>query len=349
MQAAVLTNTECALRWVIDSGAGLKLKRQQQRALVVPEAAQDFSAWYDAVADVAAALAEVRAWGYLGRCGLDVTQSGPPGPDFVVSREDDQVHVEVTAKLMDKCEAAKLAAFHSSRGTLKEVLVRPAGGPKREKLINGYDTEVETEFTVDNLVHKFSQKAQEKNDQLPEYKPSVLWFDLQFEDWWSLSAEEAWPLYVLANGLFHTGGVWLGFYGKKGISLLDSESLDEGHPPEARGIKHTSLRYHGYFQTEGTRASAVVISWPRCTVLFENPWAPNPLPRPIIERLLHLAVVRLAALMGEAVLERPARGLGGTPVLGVPQSRRDRWRRPNRPSRLVSAGRGPPIQACTPS
>ncbi len=32
----------------------------------------------------------------------------------------------------------------------------------------------------------------------------------------------------------------------------------------------------------------MAISWPDCTVIFENPWAANPVPRPILERLLRL-------------------------------------------------------------
>lgn len=286
LQGQVLGNTECALRWVIGSGASQEWKEQQQRALVVPDTAKGFSRWYDAVADVAAALAEVRAWGYLGQCGLTVTRLRSPKPDFLVSREGDQVDVEVTVKLMSKDEAEGLAAFHSSPVTTEELLVRPAGSPKVKKLKDG--TEVEIEFTVDNLVHKFSQKAQEKNRQLREDKPSLLWIDLQFEDWWSLHPDEAWPLYVTNRGRFHTGGVWLAFYGRQGIPLLDSESIQNGVPPATRGIEHTSLRYPGYFQSKDARASAVVISWPSSTVLFENPWAPNPLPRPILERLLQL-------------------------------------------------------------
>lgn len=287
-RSAVLGNTEMALRWLLEKGNPQRLRRLGERATALPHANAPFDDWYYVTANVAGALAELRAWGYLGLCGLNPTPRSSSGPDFYISVDACEGIVEVTAKLMDKAEAEKLAKFKSGLAKQAETVIYPAGRPKTESIGHDRSLTVETEFVVHNLAQRFAQKAGGKKNQVPGDRPSILWLDVQFEDWWCLTPAEAWPVYALGDGRFHTGGIWLAFYGKRDTPLMDFESICEGLPPETRGIKHKFLEFNGYFHSGEARASAVVISWPRCTVLFENPHASNPLPLPIIERLLQL-------------------------------------------------------------
>ncbi|MBC7170215.1 hypothetical protein H5T54_04710 [Candidatus Bipolaricaulota bacterium] len=269
-------NTEIAVRAILAEGcfkSWLPARIREAGELAEGESFRDL---YSCSAPYKA-LAEIRAVGYLLACGCKVIPQSTQGPDVKLRLREEEVAVEISAVRMNAEEAEALYEFHNRRPDLcDELAVHPAGAPKPGEL------------GVDNLAHKFVNKAQEENDQLPKDRPALMWLDLQFEDWWGLSPDEAWPLYVLGNGRFRTGGIWLAFYGRLGTPLLDWESIEEGLPPIARGIVHASLRYPGYFQSGEARASAVVILWPDCTLIFENPWAANPLPQPILERLLHL-------------------------------------------------------------
>jgi hypothetical protein len=273
----VLGNTERALRTVAFGGTSDSwLSAKVRKAVQIPEK-DGFGHIYSRLADACGALAEIRACGYLRLCGLEVVPRSGKGFDLTACTGSDPVAVEISAVLMTQCEAQTLFDFHNRRSSYcDEVVIHPAGAPK------------EGEFTVDNIVHKFSQKAEEENRQLPADRPALLWLDVQFEDWWSLSADEAWPLYVLPNGRFRTGGVWLGIYGRKGTPLLESESMSKGFPPQGQEAVHTTLRYPGYFAKQDVHASAVVIAWPESTVIFENPDACQRIPSQVLERLLCL-------------------------------------------------------------
>ncbi len=272
----VLINTELAVRAIADQRCFESwLQRRIREAATLPTG-NSFEQQYSG-SEPYKALSEIRAVGYLLSFFSQVVPHSAAGPDLTLRWHSEECAVEISAVRMDHAEARALTEFHNRRASrCDELVVHPAGCPKPG------------EFTVDNVAHKFVNKAQEKNDQLPQCRPAVLWLDLQFEDLWSLDCNEAWPLYVLRSGRFRTGGVWLSFYANKDTPLMDSESIEEGSPPDVRGICHTSMRYPGYFASGGARASAVVISWPDCTVLFENPWAASPLPRAIVEGLLHL-------------------------------------------------------------
>jgi hypothetical protein len=231
---------------------------------------EEFDKAYDVLADSYTALAEIRAVGYLRKCGFEVTpqSKGTKGFDFRAKLKDLEIAVEVSAMRMSKEEMRK---WLTEKG---ERTIYPAGSPK------------EGEFSVDNVAHRFVQKAEEEDKQLPEDMPSLLWLDLQFRDWWTLGIDEALPLYVLNRGRFRTGGLWLGFYGRKGTPLLDSESLLEGLPASARGIKHPTLRYPGYFMKESRKASAVIVALPDFTIILENPYPQNLLPRMVLAKLI---------------------------------------------------------------
>ena len=274
-EALVLGNTEMAIREIFKAeNLEAWFKNRMREASRTPEEDTDR---YDVLATVYKALAEIRAVGYLLQCSFDVTPHSSEGFDLTIRTADEEIAVEVSAVRMSKPEAEKLAQFRSGKTPgFREEVIQPAGAPKTGEL------------QVDNIAHKFSQKAEEENRQLPYDSPSLIWLDLQFEDWWSLPAEEAWPLYVLSDGRFRTGGVWLGFYGRNGISLIDGESMCEGLPRSARGIQHERMRYDGYFYKSDARASGVIIVWPRCTILYENPNARHEIPEPVIHKILCL-------------------------------------------------------------
>jgi len=235
---------------------------------------QEFDKAYHSLASSYKALAEIRAVGYLKRCGFEVCPRSEheKGFDFFAKIKGFEIAVEVTAMRMNPEETKKWLTAGGER------TIYPAGSPK------------EGEFSVDNVAHRFAQKAEEEDEQLPEDMPSLLWFDLQFRDWWALGIDEACPLYVLPRGRFRTGGLWLGFYGCKCTALLDSESLLNGLPPNARGIEYPALRYPGYFMKESPKASATILALPECTIIFENPYAKkeNLLPYEVFASLIRL-------------------------------------------------------------
>lgn len=270
--ANALGNTENALRAITGDKSMNTWVRKNARKATNSPTENEPSKVYDALADAYKALAELRAAGYLCRCGFKVQPSSESkkGFDLLAKHESTEICVEVSALRITKKEAEKWWT------------------KCEEKSISWAGTEKEGEFSVDNIVHKIVQNASEENKQLPSDRPSILWFDLQFEDSWALSVEEAWPLYTLRRGYFRTGGIWLAFYGRKQTPLLDHESLQEGLPPKARGIRFTSLRYPGYFATKNSMASAVVLTWPHYTLIFENPWSINALSTPTLTYLLRL-------------------------------------------------------------
>jgi len=239
---------------------------------IQPPSEQKFDKAYDELAVCYKALSEIRAAYYLKSCKFEVCPQSErkKGFDFLVSTQSSEIAVEVTAMRMTKKEMEK---WLIGRG---ERTIYPAGRPK------------EAEFSVDNVAHRFAQKAEDENKQLPEEIPSIVWLDLQFRDWWSLGIDEACPLYVLRGGRFRTGGIWLGFYGRECTALLDSESLSDGLPPNVRGIKHLGLRYPGYFMKESPKASAAILTLPECTIIFENPYAKKLLPYEVFARLIRL-------------------------------------------------------------
>lgn len=264
-------------------------KNKIVRAANVPPL-EDPDATYDALADVYAALAEIRALGCLLALFENVDIPDKSGPDLVVQTTTGElVEVEVTTLRMAKNSARQLASFYCQTLEPCERLENITPGIFGEQHVFIHGEPKPGEFTVDNAVHRFVEKALEENKQLKGDKPALLWLDLQFEDHWACTPDEAWPLYVLREGRFRTGSLWLAHYGKQSSTpLLDSESITEGLPVNMRGIRYTTLRYSGYFRTKQARASAVVVLWPRCVVLFENPWNRQPLPQSFLEKIIAL-------------------------------------------------------------
>lgn len=298
LQRQVLINTAqacltIALKAYAEGSPNKKLQRWYKnkvlQAAYVPSS-EDPDVAYDALAEVYAALAEIRVLGCLLALFEKVDIPNEKGPDLVVQTVTGEfVEVEVTTLRMAKDSACRLAPVQRQGLEPCERLEIATKGIFRGHHVFIHGEPKQGEFSVDNAVHRFVGKALEENEQLSGNKPALLWLDLQFEDHWACSPDEAWPLYVLQEGRFRTGSLWLAHYGKRSTTpLLDSESITEGLPANMRGIQHTTLRYSGYFQTEQARASAVVVSWPRCVVLFENPWAKQPLPRSFLEKIIAL-------------------------------------------------------------
>lgn len=238
--------------------------------------------------DSAGALAEIRAFEYLKQIGLDIQDNTMgEGPDFFVEAADQLIEIEVAAKLMSEGEEEKWSQF-SGNSMQHEHCVYPAGYP------------ADGETSVENLASKIAAKLTEEAEQFSGRTPSIIWLDLQFKEWFNIPPQDASPIYVLRGGLFRTGPLWLAAYGCKGTRLIDNESIQEGLPPEARGVRYTRMRFSGHFQQTVTKqgeetstckevhTSAILFSLPQHTVLLENPFTPKPLPQDFLKMALRL-------------------------------------------------------------
>jgi hypothetical protein len=257
----VLANLENALRWCANDHTG---KASKWAISHLNDAARDMD--FERLASM---LSEIRAFGNLWSVGFQVVPKGTgsgPTRDFDLNVGSIRMGVEVHCKQMNRQEAEQLAKSYSKGpGT---YFVYPAGQPKPN------------ESTAENVASKFAQ-IKPGAKQADQNITSVLWLDLQDEDWWVLDISTALPV-VISNGLFYSGGLWHAIYGNKGIPIFD------GHSP-VRVLKTgvPQMAHPGLFE-QSPGWAAVILSYPRGHILFENPKAKTPLVNEQRESILRL-------------------------------------------------------------
>lgn len=259
----VLANTDAAIRATYRDAV---LRQWAQARLKAAALDKDFQ-------NVASTLAELRAAGGLAETGITVhpipTRTGHGTADFDAEWQGARFQVEVFCKQMHGAEAKLLRDYHTAKPMDREqfIVVRPAGWKKDET-------------TAENVASKFASVKQRAH-QASTSAPSIVWVDLQDEDWWSLRPDHAEPV-VLDRDQFFTGGLWHAFYGSVGTPFLEYHMLAAGISRPVRRMMHSGL-----FLLARTWSGAI-LSFPRCALVRENPNAVRPLLLPIKEVLLGL-------------------------------------------------------------
>ena len=211
------------------------------------------------LANASSLLAEVRAFGTLWNAGLDVKSARKSRVqktyDFDVMLGSSAFAVEVHCKQMNTPQANSLAAF-SATGDPGTRVIYPAGAPKNK------------ETTAENVASKFAQ-IKPRGGQASVQKPTVLWLDLQDEDWWGLMPSHAEPFSV-SQQLYFSGGLWHAFYGRVSTPMFEYHTTDE---LAFTGVP--AMQHPGLFEQSKNWAGAI-LSFPKGTAFFENPDAPMP-------------------------------------------------------------------------
>lgn len=247
----------------------------------------------DDPAEASAALAELRAYGGLLEAGFKVTPVpvGPdPTPDFEVDAGDGSVVVEVFAKHSDEDETELWRSIqagqtppgverHSAKikgGELKTVVSEhhPGGVPDPLKPNDSVQA---------NVISRICG-AKKNEQQFPADRPSLVWIDLRSFGGWpeALTLEQCVPLISGHSGLT-SGALWYAFYGWKGAPIFE-----EDVPLHERIV---SMGHDGRFRLQSpkkSKLSGAILALSEGLVLFENPWADNPLPHQalrFVERL----------------------------------------------------------------
>lgn len=243
--------------------------------------------------EASAALAELRTYGAFLEAGFKVKPipvKDESTPDFEVDAGDGPVIVEVLAKHQDDSEtelwedigsgkAPEGVERHSTKingGEIRTVISeqRPGGAPDPNKPNDSVQANVISRICA----------AKGKEKQFPTDKPSLLWIDLRSFGAWPevVELEQCAPLMSGHHGLT-SGALWYAFYGWRNAPIFE-----EDFPLHERVVK---MGHDGRFRLHGnkkSKLSGAILALPEGLVLFENAWAPHPLPersRRFAERL----------------------------------------------------------------
>jgi hypothetical protein len=239
------------------------------------------------ITESASALAELRAYGALLEAGYRVSpvaiKNSKPTPEFEISDGACSAVVEVHAKQYDEDTEKGLQAHRkmiadqpASPGvTVYTHVVQPFGEPVPGK---------PGDSTATNAISRICAIKQ-KEHQLSEDKPSILWLDFQDLYTWdmALTTEQFQPL-ISWNENITSGALWYAFYGWKGAPILEQCHYSHllGFPSQI-----THMAHNGRFLTS-KKLSAVIVSLSKATILAESPRKEKQLPREIRIRYLGL-------------------------------------------------------------
>ena len=268
-----LTGTERPSQVAHNTARAIKLILQNNREWLVDPRFRERMLSED-VTNAAGALAEIRAYGALLEAGYQVNPIRPakePSPDFRIAAENGGcANVEVHAKQIsgpmqdeiDKHEREiqeDFQAWRKEKGKSGGVFIAEALGIQP---LGAPDPAKRGETTTINAIHSLCQvKAEEK--QFAEDEVNLLWLDMQDENpWWFLSCDPSVlvePVVSGNDGMLTSGALWYAMYGWKGAPVFDPDF------PQ----KITCMQHEGRFHRD-TKISALVASFPRATVVFEN-------------------------------------------------------------------------------
>ncbi len=286
--AAVLFNTDRAIR-LIPSATDTRFATWLHRR-ITDAAGSNFER-------SASALGEIRAAGALIEAGascLPLPEGTAPAPDFQIGFGGSTIFVEVHTKQMNAEESKRLAGFlHGGQGrswsncgtVVREHVVHPAGRPK------------DPETLGENVASKFAS-IKPRAHQAQTNRANVLWIDLQDEDCTGFFPESVLPVMISDDG-FCSIGLWHAFYGLPDTPIFEHHAIGPGLRQDVR-----SMKFPGMF-AQTTAWAAVVLSFPRYTVVFEHPNPGVRLPAatwPMVLRLpalrLHLSLIDWPSLNG---------------------------------------------------
>lgn len=261
----------------------------------------------------ASALGEIRAYGALIEAGFTVNPRPKVNnnvPDFEVSARDDQkVIVEVHTKQMDTFQDQEIKENRQELQERHDKAVEDAGENSIGKNIvtssvheviplGAPNPEKEGDSILTNAISRIA-RIKENENQVDQNLPFILWLDCQDKYTWGVSVDEAqlFPLWTEnKDGIVGCGAFWHAFYGKKNGLLIETRF------PEYRtaNMLHEG-RYRMISKNHNgpTRISAVVISLPTTTVLFENPSPNQSISSPCRITLLKLPWFKLEYSYGE--------------------------------------------------
>jgi hypothetical protein len=222
-------------------------------------------------------LGEIRAYGALLSAGL-VTEPSKLGsesePVFVVEND---VFIEVHVKQSEPDEACALERFNRrsqiTNGVPRDIHANsPFGAPKRDDSV--------TKIAIQKLA-QIKQKEEERKKQFSDLHPSILWLDFQDDTWTLIIGASAAEPVTLWNEELYSGPFWYAFYGWKGAPVFDGETkLQRPRRVVCR------MEHEGRFR-RGTKLDAVVATFPRDTIILENPFSRKPI-QPFIRQRLRL-------------------------------------------------------------
>lgn len=243
--------------------------------------------------EAAAAMAELRAYGALLEVGLTVRPiptASTATADFEVDAGDGTFVVEVFAKHEDAdqkqlrrdiARGGTPAGVHRStrtRGgatvTTTIAILQPGGAPDPQK---------PDDCVTANVISRVCA-AKGAESQFPVGRPGLLWIDFASFGGWSdvIKLEQTTALMSGHQGLT-SGALWYAFYGWR-----DAPIFEEDQPLLERRYR---MGHDGRYRLQGkkqSRLSGTIIALNGALTLFENPWAPVPLPdtaRRLCERL----------------------------------------------------------------
>jgi hypothetical protein len=273
-----LYNTKGAIRAITTRGSPA-LQRWLSKSLEELSVGRDYE-------NCSATLAEIRAAGYCTAIGLHVEHINETRacktPDFsIIVPGGTELRVEVAAKQMDGKEAELLGKFRRSEFTatpartfegvtIREHSIQPAGAPRGNE-----------SSSAEVIIRKFS-RIKQNSGQASTTLPSILWIDLQDQDWTFVSACDAEPVFLATFDCFWSTGFWHAFYGRLDMPIFMGHCV---HPRPLEDVPR--MIHHGMFMQDDSW-SAIIMTLPQCTAVFQHPEARVTLPDAFLEGLHRL-------------------------------------------------------------
>lgn len=252
-------------------------------------------------AEVSSLLGEIRALAEIytnlyreipiGKSRLEcVPTSTKATPDFRLIDEDYYgeeytIDFEVFTKTPDKTSQKGIDLGESVtkiKGTEHKITTRisshrPFSTEKRESETNKHGADLR------HIIHLFTQ-IKSKDKQFIDEHINVLWIDMQDKtiSHYGSFLSFAFPTKI-REASFLSSALWHAFYGKQGMIIL--HEMFQGEHNTYRTAK---LEHDGRFYLTDNKTDFVVFSFPRKTIVFENPDSDKKIPERFRESLTYL-------------------------------------------------------------
>ena len=214
------------------------------------------------------ALGEIRAFGSILQAGISVKPISRNGADFLVEDNQEKVLIEVHSKQWYQPQSEALEKFNKDFRNEITKSDRKPGLVIREHKIVPFGEPQEGENVTENVISKLCAIKKSEHQMSTDYT-SIIWLDFQDELWELLdTVDRVLPVRTL-NKAFYSGEFWYAFYGWEDAPIFQDFSLDMPNDVEKK------MRHPGRFRnsTKPTKLDAVIISFPRNTVILENPFS----------------------------------------------------------------------------
>ncbi|MFM0649764.1 hypothetical protein PQR14_36075 [Paraburkholderia bryophila] len=236
--------------------------------------------------EAASALGEIRAYAALidafGKKISGIPTEAAATPDFAIRNREDLIYVEVATKRMNEGMVQKATVeYHVAREKAVEAAAAAREEGRTQSVsIHGYNVEPHgvsdpsktDDHPVSNAISKLCAVKQNAH-QFTRGHPTILWIDLQDAAFWPHNSSHAAPVLTEAPGSVVSGSFWYALYGEKGLPMFFQDSFMR--PASPGKMAHSGK----FLSPKGASLSAVVLSLPHATIVFENPGAMHPLPR----------------------------------------------------------------------